>query len=233
MSELDKKISEFVEITDVGDNAVIPVVQGNPLNNYKISVENLLKLVKIPDFPDIPEGHTHPNKGLIDLISQSNIDVLDKLSIDEDGNIKVNTTLWATGGISAYGLGEGSESGVNSIENATDVILTNPSIDDLLKFNGTHWINIPMSSVKPDLTGYATETYVNQKVSQISNDKNYILTVSMPSDIWLINHSLGKYPSVTVINNDLKEVVGDIEYIDLDNIRITFSSEFSGKVICN
>lgn len=136
--------------------------------------------------------------------------------------------------ITAYGSnGEGSESGVSSIENATDVILTNPSIDDLLKFNGTHWINIPMSSVKPDLTGYATETYVDQKVSQISNDKNYILTVSMPSDIWLINHSLGKYPSVTVINNDLKEVVGDIEYIDLDNIRITFSSEFSGKVICN
>lgn len=136
--------------------------------------------------------------------------------------------------ITAYGInGEGSESGVSSIENATDVILTNPSIDDLLKFNGTHWINIPMSSVKPDLTGYATETYVDQKVSQISNDKNYILTVSMPSDIWLINHSLGKYPSVTVINNDLKEVVGDIEYIDLDNIRITFSSEFSGKVICN
>lgn len=42
---MDKKISEFIEITDVGDNAVIPVVQGNPLDNYKISVANLLKLV--------------------------------------------------------------------------------------------------------------------------------------------------------------------------------------------
>ena len=47
---MDKKISEFIEITDVGDNAAIPVVQGNPLSNYKISVENLLKL--IPDFSE-------------------------------------------------------------------------------------------------------------------------------------------------------------------------------------
>lgn len=46
---MDKKISEFIEITDVGDNAVIPIVQGNPLDNYKISVENLLKLIDIPD----------------------------------------------------------------------------------------------------------------------------------------------------------------------------------------
>lgn len=45
---MDKKISEFEEITILGDNAVIPVVQGNPLNNYKISVENLLKIIS-PD----------------------------------------------------------------------------------------------------------------------------------------------------------------------------------------
>ena len=70
---MDKKISEFIEITDVGDNAVIPVVQGNPLDNYKISVENLLKLVKIPDFSkeylskindDIAEGFIEFLKGI-------------------------------------------------------------------------------------------------------------------------------------------------------------------------
>ena len=54
--------------------------------------------------------HTHSNKALLDLISQSNIDVLAKLSI-VDGNIKVDTTLWATGGISAYGLGSGGSGG--------------------------------------------------------------------------------------------------------------------------
>ena len=54
--------------------------------------------------------HTHSNKAIIDQITQSNIDVLAKLSI-VDGNIKVDTTLWATGGISALGLGDGGSSG--------------------------------------------------------------------------------------------------------------------------
>ena len=59
--------------------------------------------------------HTHSNKALLDLISQSNIDVLAKLSI-VDGNIKVDTTLWATGGISALGLGEGGGSGGGGVD---------------------------------------------------------------------------------------------------------------------
>ena len=52
------------------------------------------------------QQHTHANKPILDQITQSNIDVLAKLSI-VDGNIKVDTTLWATGGISALGLGSG------------------------------------------------------------------------------------------------------------------------------
>ena len=43
MQDLNKKISEFQEIETPGDNAVIPVVQGNPLDNYKITPENLAK----------------------------------------------------------------------------------------------------------------------------------------------------------------------------------------------
>lgn len=43
MQDLDKKISEFQEIETFGDNAVIPVVQGNPLDNYKITPKNFSK----------------------------------------------------------------------------------------------------------------------------------------------------------------------------------------------
>jgi len=163
------------------------------------------------------------------------------ITTDAEGNplpepyLKTKYSAISEKEISAWGKSndESDPSGVFSIQKASDVILTNPSIDDLLKYNGTHWINIPMSSIRPDLTGYATETYVDQKITQVSTDKHFEMTVSMPSDLWNINHKLSKYPSVTVINNDLKEVVGDIEYIDLDNIKIYFSAEFSGKVICN
>ena len=55
----------------------------------------------------------------------------------------------------------------------------------------------------------------------------------MPSLIWNITHNLNKYPAITVLDNDMQEVVGGVEYIDLNRIRITFSAEFSGKVLCN
>lgn len=55
--------------------------------------------------------HTHGNKSVIDALTQGHINVLNKLSLDEQGNVKVDATLWATGGISALGLGDGGSSG--------------------------------------------------------------------------------------------------------------------------
>jgi hypothetical protein len=55
--------------------------------------------------------HTHGNKSVIDALTQGHINVLNKLSLDAQGNVKVDATLWATGGISALGLGDGGSSG--------------------------------------------------------------------------------------------------------------------------
>ena len=68
-----------------------------------------------------------------------------------------------------------------------------------------------------------------------SGDKHYEIeiAVNMPSKTWEINHNLNKYPSVTVINNDNQVVIGDVQYIDKNNLTVSFSAEFTGKVICN
>jgi hypothetical protein len=55
--------------------------------------------------------HTHGNKSVIDALTQGHINVLNKLSLDAQGNVKVDATLWATGGISALGLGDGGSGG--------------------------------------------------------------------------------------------------------------------------
>lgn len=55
------------------------------------------------------QRHTHGNKAVIDELTQGHIDVLNFLSV-VDGNIKVDTTLWTTGGLSALGFGEGGGS---------------------------------------------------------------------------------------------------------------------------
>lgn len=53
------------------------------------------------------------------------------------------------------------------------------------------------------------------------------------SSTWNIEHNLGKFPSVTVIDSAGSLVIGDVCYLDENNIRIEFSSGFSGKALLN
>lgn len=87
-----------------------------------------------------------------------------------DGKIQVSTDIYSLESISAYGLGPGS-SPATSISNMVDVLLTNLTNDQVLVFNSTsnHWENVSVSSLKTDLTGYATQTYVGQQIANLVN----------------------------------------------------------------
>jgi len=64
-------------------------------------------------------------------------------------------------------------------------------------------------------------------------DKNYVHDQGTPATEWNIEHKLGKKPSVVVYDSAGTEVIGDIKYIDDDNVRISFSAAFSGKATLN
>lgn len=49
-----------------------------------------------------------------------------------------------------------------------------------------------------------------------------------PSDIWTIVHNMGRYPNVTVTDSANTVVTGDIAYINVNVIHISFASAFSG-----
>ena len=56
--------------------------------------------------------------------------------------------------LSAKGMDEGSESpggGATKLSELTDVSLTNLKNNDLLRWNGTRWVNVPQSSISPSL----------------------------------------------------------------------------------
>lgn len=61
----------------------------------------------------------------------------------------------------------------------------------------------------------------------------YIHDQIAPSRIWHVTHNLDKFPSVTVVDTGNNVVVGDIEYISREELKITFSYEFSGKAYLN
>ena len=64
-------------------------------------------------------------------------------------------------------------------------------------------------------------------------DKTFDFTQAVPATTWNINHNLGKFPSITVIDTSNTVVVGEYTYIDNNNVTLTFSATFAGKAFLN
>jgi hypothetical protein len=64
-------------------------------------------------------------------------------------------------------------------------------------------------------------------------DKTFEYTQVAPSATWNIQHNLGKFPSITVIDTLDTVVVGQYTYIDNNNVTLTFSAGFAGKAYLN
>lgn len=96
---------------------------------------------------------------------------------------------------------------------------------------------------------YVGQTYTNTKTGEmffcslIENGKctwvklnqtqSWVFEQPTMSNQWDIQHNLNRYPSVTIIDLDGVEVVGDVTYIDENRLCIDFTEQFSGKVILN
>lgn len=57
----------------------------------------------------------------------------------------------------------------------------------------------------------------------------YVHTQTASSDSWVINHNLGFYPNVTVIDSAGTTVIGEVNYDSTNKLTIKFSASFSGK----
>ena len=86
---------------------------------------------------------------------------------------------------------------------------------------------------KPSINNVILEGNKTSAQLGIVDDKTYVYTQTTSTDVWNIQHNLNKYPSVTVVDSGGSVVVGETVYIDNNNIKITFSSAFSGKAYCN
>jgi hypothetical protein len=64
-------------------------------------------------------------------------------------------------------------------------------------------------------------------------DKTYVHNQVSAATVWHVSHLLGKRPSVIVVDSALREVIGDVTYIDDDHIDISFGVAFSGKAYIN
>lgn len=61
----------------------------------------------------------------------------------------------------------------------------------------------------------------------------YTYAQGTASDEWTIQHNLGRYPSVTIVDSGGNVVVGDVQYLSMNEISISFAGAFSGKAYLN
>lgn len=87
--------------------------------------------------------------------------------------------------------------------------------------------NIPtkISQLENDL-GYITST-------DIPKTTTYIYNQIVPSSTWIITHNLGRYPSISIVDSAGNEVIGDVQYIDNNTVKISFTVAFSGTAYLN
>jgi hypothetical protein len=64
-------------------------------------------------------------------------------------------------------------------------------------------------------------------------DSTQTFTQSAASTIWTITHNLGKYPSVTTVNNNGELIEGLITFISANQLTIQFSPAVAGKAYLN
>jgi hypothetical protein len=69
--------------------------------------------------------------------------------------------------------------------------------------------------------------------SAAANDIFYQHTQSVASSDWVIQHNLGKYPSVTVVDSSGDECEGQVNYTSSNQLTISFSAPFSGVAYLN
>lgn len=90
------------------------------------------------------------------------------------------------------------------LSDLTDVSLTSPSGGEVLKYNGTQWVD------------------------GADGSNAYVFTQSTPSGTWTINHNLGYVPSVEVFNSGSQEVDADVVHPSPNQTVIVFSSPLAG-----
>ena len=67
----------------------------------------------------------------------------------------------------------------------------------------------------------------------VEADKTFVFTQAVAATTWNIQHNLGKFPSVSVTNNNNVVINGEVKYIDNNNVQLNFSAGFSGKAYLN
>ena len=125
----------------------------------------------------------------------------------------------------------------------SDVLLT--QCDDLNNWAIYSWDSAVVTGVKGEYqiglsfragsgSLIADEDYFISLLSYAGDgDLHFTYVQGVAATTWNIQHNLGKFPSITVIDTANTVVTGEYTYDDINNVTLTFSAGFAGKAYLN
>lgn len=142
-------------------------------------------------------------------------------------NIEAMFTFWTEKAISALGQGSGGGGGggggATMLAQLTDVELTNLDTGDLLKYNGTHWVNITLATLMADyatkqwcnnnfigsaaISDMATQSWVNQQ-GFVKNHPLSFWGQNWPTTNAAISGDMSNVGNITTSTNGTKSISG-------------------------
>lgn len=78
-----------------------------------------------------------------------------------------------------------------------------------------------------------TKNYVDTKLASLSKDAGFVYHSEIPQKVWNISHNLGKYCSVTVVDEGKNVIYPDVNYVSENEVRVSATSELTGYAFCN
>lgn len=88
-------------------------------------------------------------------------------------------------------------------------------------------------SLEQKITALATAVGSDVKDLYTKIDKYIEIKQQIPLAVWVLQHNLGKFPSVTTVDSSGEEVIGSVKHDDANQVTITFSAAFSGSAFFN
>lgn len=127
------------------------------------NIEQLAALNSLTE--TIAQSYARAQQVMLDAIARS----ADIWRLDDDGNAYTERNVYSLKEITALGnggsggSGSGGTGGASYFWELADVDVSSAVKNDIPVYNGSKWVNTPMASLRPDLTGYATETWVKSQ----------------------------------------------------------------------
>ncbi len=163
------------------------------------NIEQLAALNSLTE--TIAQSYARAQQVMLDAIARS----ADIWKLDEEGNAYTERNVYSLKEITALGNGgsggdgSGGAGGVSYFWELADVDVSSAVKNDIPVYNGSKWVNMSMSSLRPDLSGYATEAWVKAQgyLTQHQSLAGYATQTWVEGKGYALASELAKYLPLT------------------------------------